>query len=58
MAGRVGGSGAPGARDGQSAEYFQHVGQLAGKVVGGGVARLLSFFCEPGQQRLTVAHLV
>jgi len=29
-------------RHGQSVEYFQHVGQLAGKVVGGGVACLLS----------------
>jgi hypothetical protein len=45
-------------RRGQRAKYFQHVGQLTGKVVGGGVACLLSLFYELGQQRLAVAPLI
>ena len=45
-------------RPGQGAEHFQHVGQLAGKVIGGGTAGLLSLFDELGEQRLAVARLI
>lgn len=45
-------------RHGQGAEHFQHVGQLTGKAVGGGMARLLGLFDELGQQRFPVARLV
>jgi hypothetical protein len=45
-------------RPGQRAEHFQHVGQLTGKVIGGGTAGLLSLFDELGQQRLAVARLI
>ena len=44
-------------RHGQGSEYFQHIGQLTGKVVGGGAAYLLGLFYELGQQRLAVARL-
>ena len=40
------------------ADRCAHVGQLAGKVGGGGAACLLGFFDELGQQRLPVARLI
>jgi hypothetical protein len=42
----------------EGAQYFQHVGELAGEVAGGGVACLRGLFDELGQQRLAVARLI